>query len=63
MKIYAIYKGDTFLDIGTLKELAKKFNVKEKTIYFYSTEVYKKRRNYNFDNCYIVIEVDESDDN
>lgn len=57
MNIYAIYKGDTFIDLGTLKYLAKKLNVSEKTIYFYSTEAYKKRRKYKFDNCYIVIKI------
>lgn len=32
--VYAIYKGDKFLDIGTKKELAKRFNVKPETIGF-----------------------------
>jgi hypothetical protein len=57
MKIYALYKGDQFLIVGTKKELADYLKVKEKTISFYSSEVWKKRRNYNFDNCYLVIEV------
>lgn len=61
MKCYALYKGDQFLIAGTKKELAEYLGVKEKTIYFYTTEVYKKRRKYNFDNCYIVIEVEEDE--
>ena len=56
MKIYALYKGDQFLIVGTKKELADYLKVKEKTISFYSSEVWKKRRKYNFDNCYLVIE-------
>lgn len=38
-----MYKGEECLAIGTIKEIAKKMNVKEKTIYFYTTPTYKKR--------------------
>lgn len=43
MKVYAVYKGENCLGIGTIKELAKKLGVKERTIYFYTTPTYKKR--------------------
>lgn len=43
MKEYAIYKGEECLAIGTIKELAKRLKVKERTIYFYTTPTYKKR--------------------
>lgn len=59
MKIYALYHGDTFIDLGTKQYLAKLLGVKERTIYFYSSEVYKKRKNNNFENCYVVIEVED----
>lgn len=42
-KIYALYKGEECLGIGTKKELAEQFNVNIKTIYFYTTPTYKKR--------------------
>ena len=42
-KEYAIYKGDKFLYMGTVKECANHFNVEERTIYFYATEAHKKR--------------------
>ena len=61
MKTYALYWGDKFLIVGSRKELAEYLGVKEKTIYFYTTEIYKKRRKYNFDNCYLVIEVEEDE--
>lgn len=61
MKYYALYKGDKFLIVGTKKELAEYLGVKVKTISFYSSEVWKKRRKYNFDNCYLVIEVEEDE--
>lgn len=42
-KEYAMYKGEECLGIGTLKELAKRFNIKVKTMYFYTTPTYKRR--------------------
>ena len=33
--IYALYKGDTFLNVGTAKELAEWWGVTVKTILFY----------------------------
>ena len=41
--IYALYKGDEFIDLGTKKELAKKYNIKEHTIVFYASPAYKRR--------------------
>ena len=44
LKEYALYKGENLLIIGTLKEIAKNQCVKEKTILFYKTPTYLKRR-------------------
>ena len=41
--IYAMYRGDNFIDLGTLDYLSKKFKVKKKTIGFYCSLAYKKR--------------------
>lgn len=43
MKVYALYKGEDCLGIGTLKELAEQLKVKYETMYFYTTPTYKKR--------------------
>lgn len=56
--VYALYKGDTFLEIGTAKELAKYLNVSERTIRFYITNAYKQRRK-NSNNSIIVIKIGE----
>ena len=56
-KQYALYKNDVYIFGGTRKELAKYLGVSENTIYFYSTDIWKKRRKYDFSNCYLVIEV------
>ena len=55
-KEYALYKGEELLAIGTKKELAEKFNVKEDTISFYLTPTYLKRSKGN--NCRVVVALD-----
>lgn len=40
---YAVYKGDELLEIGTRKELAKKFNVTVDTVQFWGTPANKRR--------------------
>lgn len=42
-KVYAMYKNDDLLAIGTYKELSEILNVKIETIKFYNTPTYKKR--------------------
>lgn len=59
MNTYAIYKGDEFIDLGTIKELSKKHNISEKTLYYYTMPSYKKRSNYYKNNRIIVIKVEE----
>lgn len=54
--MYALYKGDTFIDLGTKEYLAQKLNVKVATIVFYMTPTYRKRTK---DNAYIVIKIEE----
>ena len=40
---FAIYKGDEFIDLGTLEYLASSLGVRKETILFYSTPTYKRR--------------------
>ena len=42
-KTYAIYKGDTFVDLGTVAYLSKKYGISEETIRFYASPVYRRR--------------------
>lgn len=56
-KWYALYKGDEFLTVGSKQELAKYLNVKETTINFYKSKVYRNRNKRG--NCYIVIRVED----
>lgn len=40
---YAIYQGEEFLDIGTVDQLAEKFEVRSETIRFWATPTHQKR--------------------
>ena len=59
MKIYALYHGDKFIDIGSIEYLAKLLNVSKRTVMFYSSPTYLKRNN---GNGYVVIKIDEGGD-
>lgn len=43
-KEYALYKGEDCLAIGTIKEIADELKVQYKTVVYYGTPTYKKRR-------------------
>ena len=42
-KVYAIYKGDEFIDLGTRKELAERLGVKVSTIDYLLTPAYRRK--------------------
>lgn len=56
MSEYAIYKGDEFLDLGTVEELSKKFNVKKETISFWASPSNLKRVG---NNGKVAVKLDE----
>ena len=43
LKQYAVYKGDRLLAIGNVHELAERFGVSEKTVYWWSSPAAKRR--------------------
>ncbi len=43
VKIFGLYKGDKFIDVGTANELAKRRNVNAKTIRYLITPAYAKK--------------------
>lgn len=59
MKLYALYKGDDFVDIGTSKELAKIMGVKMNTIWFYASNEWKKRSN---NESWVLVEIKEDEE-
>jgi hypothetical protein len=45
--LFAIYRGDRFIDVSTREELAGRHKVKPNTIYYMSTPAHKKRHDYS----------------
>ncbi|MBO1583032.1 hypothetical protein [Bacillus sp. XF8] len=42
-KEYVVYKGESLICIGTIKECAQHMGVLPETIYFYKTPAYQRR--------------------
>ncbi|AFQ27221.1 hypothetical protein P4493_22305 [Bacillus thuringiensis] len=42
-KVYAVYKGESLICIGTVQECAQHLGVLPKTVYYYKSSSYKKR--------------------
>lgn len=40
---YAIYKGDTFVTLGTAKDIAEELGVSTSVVYYWASETAKKR--------------------
>ena len=57
--IFALYKGDRFIDVGTIGEMAARHNVKEKTLHFYATRIHRNRVS---EKGLIVVRLEEDDD-
>lgn len=57
-KIYALYKGDKFIDIGTSKELADIMGVKMRTFWFYMSKHWLEITNYE---SWVIVEIEEGD--
>ena len=54
--MYALYKGDTFIELGTKEELAQMLGVKQQTISFYMSPVHYK---ISKGNGYVVVRIEE----
>lgn len=45
-KIFAVYRGDEFIDVGTREELASRLNLMLPTLMFKATPTYHRRTTY-----------------
>ena len=59
--VYALYKGDEFLDLGTLEELAIRFNMKRKSMQWLKTPSAQNRVS-SYDERHILIKVDDDEE-
>jgi hypothetical protein len=56
---YALYKGDTFIDVGTVKEIALRLGLHPDTIRHYSKKSYNEKFG---DNAMILIKLDDKEE-
>lgn len=57
--VYAMYKGDMLLSIGTTKEICKEMNISIKTFQYYRSSAYKKRlQTRKVKNARVIIRID-----
>ena len=59
MREYALYRGDTFIDLGTAKELAGKHNTTVKVIQWLAHSKKAEKARENCRNGMIVIPIEE----
>lgn len=59
-RIYALYKGDTFIDLGTKKYLANLLNCSRKYIAFLGTPANRRRmKKGEYSNALLVIRIED----
>lgn len=58
---YALYKGEELLEVGTIKEILERVNIKETTLRYYGTATYKRRIE-GKKNRAILIKLEDEDD-
>lgn len=58
--VYALYKGEKCLSIGTSKEICKEMNISIKTFQYYRTKAYKERiQNRNAKDYRVIVRIDK----
>lgn len=60
-KIYALYKGDKFISVGTKREISEELNISMKTLDFYHSPSALHRNKNNYNNSRILIEIEEDE--
>jgi len=40
---YALYKGDEFVDLGSIRYLAKELGIKERSVIYYMSPAYQRK--------------------
>lgn len=59
--IYAIYKGDEYVDMGTAEELAERLGVKVSTIRFWRSKANHRRASEGKGDWTLAIKVEEDE--
>jgi len=59
---YALYKGDRFIDLGSISYLAKKLGIKESSVVYYMSPAYQRKLGGDSKgNHYILIRIEDDE--
>ena len=56
VKLYAAWHGDEFLIVDTVERVAEYLGISERSVYFYTTPTYRKRRKTS--DCFYIMKVE-----
>lgn len=59
--MFAFYKGDKFIDVGTLREISERQHLTVSTLRFMATNAYRRRLK-DVDDSKIVVRLDIKED-
>ena len=54
---YALYKGDEFIDLGSIRHLANRLGIKESSVAYYMSPTYRKRAGKRKSDRYVLIRI------
>ena len=61
--MYALYKGEECMEVGTLYQIAQKYNIKLETLKYYGTNSYKRKleKRKNSRKARVLININETE--
>lgn len=59
-QLYALYKGDTFIDVGTIDEISERQKIKKKRLFTLKVPAYANRENRK-ENTFILVRLDDEE--
>lgn len=62
--MYALYKGEELLSMGTIFQIAQDLNVQVRTVKYYGTDAYKRKlaKRKKSNNSKILVNLDDVED-
>jgi hypothetical protein len=61
LTIYAMYKGEEVLAIGTAPEIAEKMGIKVETVHYYATPAHRRKAKKEHSNSRMVFRLEDEE--
>ena len=59
-QLYTLYKGDTFIDVGTLDEISERQKIRKEELFKIKAPYYVNRKNRK-ENTFILVRLDDEE--